>query len=94
MGGGVQSEMGIAKKGIQRMEGTHALITSDPVVLGLLAVVLGAIFVTAQSDRPFWRKFHAYVPSLLLCFFIPSLFNTFGVIEDVLVPSPRRGSSE
>lgn len=81
MGGGIHSEERIAGKGIRSMEDSQALITSDAVVLGLLAVVLGVIFLTAQSDRPFWRKFYTYVPSLLLCFFIPSLFNTFGVID-------------
>lgn len=57
------------------------LITNDAVVLGLLAIVLGAIFHTAHSDRPVFRKFYKYVPSLLLCYFIPSLLNTFRIID-------------
>ena len=57
------------------------MITNDAVLLGLLAVTLGAIFYTSSSPSPGWRKFYRYVPSLLLCYFIPSLFNTFGLID-------------
>ncbi|MFD2168371.1 DUF819 domain-containing protein [Thalassotalea euphylliae] len=61
---------------------THdPLITNDAVVLGLLALILGAVFKTAHSLHPFWRKFYKYVPALLLCYFIPSLLNTFGIVD-------------
>ncbi len=63
------------------MDESHALITNDAVILGLLAATLGAIFYTVQSDHPAWRKFYRYVPALLLCYFIPSLYNTFGLID-------------
>jgi uncharacterized membrane protein len=62
------------------MEST-ALITDDAVVLGLLAATLGAVFWTAHSAHPFWRGFYKYVPALLLCYFIPALYNTFGLID-------------
>ena len=57
------------------------LISGDPGILGLLAVTLGLVFFTARSQRPVFRSFYKYVPSLLLCYFIPSLFNTFGIID-------------
>ncbi|MCG8433114.1 MAG: DUF819 family protein [Gammaproteobacteria bacterium] len=57
------------------------LITNDAVVMGLLAAILGLIFYTTQSKYPFWQKFYKYVPALFLCYFIPSLFNSFGVID-------------
>ena len=57
------------------------LITNDATVLGLLAVILGAVFYTNQSSHPSWQKFYKYVPALLLCYFIPSLLNTFGVVD-------------
>jgi uncharacterized membrane protein len=60
---------------------SSALITSDAVHLGLLAVTLGAVFYTSSSSRPGFQKFYKYVPSLLLCYFIPSLYNTFGLID-------------
>ncbi len=56
-------------------------VTDDAAILGLLAITLGAIFYTTQSERPGWRRFYRYVPSLLLCYFIPSLYNTFGLID-------------
>lgn len=57
------------------------LIHNDAVVLGLLALTLGAVFWTVQSDKPFWRSFYRYVPALLLCYFIPALYNTFGIVD-------------
>lgn len=49
--------------------------TNDAVVLGILLVALAAIFMTASSDKPGWKKFYTYVPALLLCYFIPALLN-------------------
>lgn len=57
------------------------LITSDAVTFGLLAFTLGAIFYSTTINQPFWRKFYKYVPALLLCYFIPALYNTFGLID-------------
>ena len=58
------------------------LFTNDAIVLGILLISLAAIFVTASSDKPFWKKFYTYVPALLLCYFIPALLNwPFGLIS-------------
>lgn len=62
-------------------EPTSVLITNDAVVLGLLAVILGFIFKTSASQSSFWQKFYKYIPALLLCYFIPSLLNTFGIVD-------------
>ena len=56
-------------------------VTDDAAILGLLAITLGAVFYTTQSENPRWRAFYRYVPSLLLCYFIPALYNTFGLID-------------
>lgn len=56
-------------------------ITSDAVILGLLCATLGAIFWTTQSAAPFWQKFYRYVPALVLCYFLPALYNTSGLID-------------
>lgn len=58
-----------------------ALITNDAVVLGLLAVILGLIFWTSSRTSGGWARFYTYVPALLLCYFVPALFNSFGVID-------------
>ncbi|KAB8198511.1 DUF819 family protein [Lysobacter maris] len=58
-----------------------ALITNDAVVMGLLAVTLGAIFWTASRPDGFWKKFYTYVPALLLCYLIPAVYNSIGLID-------------
>lgn len=63
------------------MQESSVLITNDAVVLGLMATILGAVFYTSHSDNRFFKAFYKYVPALLLCYFIPSLFNSFGVID-------------
>jgi uncharacterized membrane protein len=62
------------------MESTP-LITNDAVVLGLLAATLGAVFWTTQSKAPLWQKFYKYVPALLLCYLLPALYNSYGLID-------------
>ena len=62
------------------MENT-ALITNDGIIFGLLAAILGLIFYTQSSSNSFWQKFYKWVPALLLCYFIPSLLNTFGIVD-------------
>lgn len=56
-------------------------LTNDAVVLGFLALILGFVFFTSSSKAPFWKKFYTYIPALLLCYFIPSLFNSLGIID-------------
>ncbi|TDH24574.1 DUF819 family protein [Segetibacter sp. 3557_3] len=56
------------------------VITNDAVVLGLLAITLAFVFKTAESNHPFFKKFYAIIPSVLLCYLIPSFFNSTGLI--------------
>jgi uncharacterized membrane protein len=58
-----------------------ALITNDPAVFGLLAVTLGLIFWTSSRTSGGWARFYTYVPALLLCYFVPALYNSFGIID-------------
>ena len=57
------------------------LFTNDAVVLGILLAILAFVFTTSKSDHPSWKKFYKYVPTLLLCYFIPSIFNSLGIIS-------------
>ncbi len=57
------------------------LITNDAVVLGILIIILAVIFKTSSSNQPKWKKFYTFVPSILLCYFIPSVLNSMGVID-------------
>jgi uncharacterized membrane protein len=56
-------------------------ITNDAVLLGLFVAMLGLIFHTSARDTPFWRRFYAIVPTVLLAYFIPGLLNTLGIID-------------
>ncbi|MDB5192109.1 MAG: hypothetical protein JWQ96_1672 [Segetibacter sp.] len=58
-----------------------ALITNDAVVLGILLAILAGIFISSGSKKPFWTKFYGVVPSILLCYFIPAILNTFNIIS-------------
>ncbi len=57
------------------------VFSSDAVVLGLLLTILAIVFYTASLKHPFWQKFYAVFPPLLLCYFVPGIFNSFGVIS-------------
>lgn len=57
------------------------MITDDAVILGLLIATLGLVLWSASSPIPAFRAFYRYVPSLLLCYFIPALYNTFGLVD-------------
>lgn len=59
-----------------------AIISNDAVIFGILMAILAMIFTTASSKHPFWQKFYRFVPSLLLCYFIPSLLTTFGIVNE------------
>ncbi|MCE9677944.1 DUF819 family protein [Shewanella sp. AS1] len=62
------------------MSGT-ALVTNDATGLGLLAAILGFVFYTNSSNHPFWVKFYRFIPALLLCYFLPSLLNSFHIVD-------------
>lgn len=59
----------------------EALISNDAVVFGLLMAILALIFYTSGLQTNFWKKFYSFVPTVLLCYFIPALFNTFNIIS-------------
>ena len=65
------------------MEQAHSepLLTNDAVIFGILMLILAVIFKTAASERPFWKKFYTFVPIILLSYFLPSLLNTFGIVD-------------
>ena len=56
------------------------LLTNDATVLGILMGLLGVIFYTNSSKTGVWGKFYTYVPALLLCYFLPSVFTSLGII--------------
>lgn len=55
------------------------MITDDRIILGMLGAVLAFVFVT--RDRPGWQKFYTFIPIILVCYLVPSLMVTFGLID-------------
>ena len=62
-------------------ENTEAIITNDAVVFGLLALALGFVFYTSHSENKYLKGFYKVVPALLMCYMIPALFNTVGLVD-------------
>ncbi len=56
------------------------LITNDAITVGILMVILALIFATSSSANSFAKKFYSVIPSLLLCYFLPSVCTTLGII--------------
>jgi uncharacterized membrane protein len=63
------------------MNESHALITNDAVVLGLLLAILAIVFKASSSPNPALKKFFSIIPMLLLCYFLPSLLTTFNIVD-------------
>ena len=58
-----------------------ALIQNDAVVMGLLAATLAFVFWGASRPSGLWKKFYAVVPALLMCYLLPAIYNSFGLID-------------
>ena len=55
------------------------LITNDAVVFGLLMCCLGFVFYTSNLKNAKW--FYKIIPALLMCYLLPALLSTFGIIS-------------
>src|SRR5690606_5064274 len=60
----------------------NPLFTNDAIVLGLLMLSLGFVFLTSSRKTGFWKKFYSVVPALLMCYLIPAILNSLGIISD------------
>lgn len=63
------------------MEEATPLFTNDAVVFGILIGIVALVFATAESKSSFFQKFYRVVPTVLLCYFIPAVFNSLGIIS-------------
>ncbi|WP_274475976.1 DUF819 family protein [Mangrovimonas aestuarii] len=57
------------------------IFTNDAIVFGLLMLALGFVFYTESKKTGFWAKFYKIVPGLLMCYMIPAIFNSLGLIS-------------
>ena len=60
---------------------SSAVFTNDATILGVLILILAGIFYAEKSQNKYLKQFFKYVPGLLLCYFIPSIFNSLGIIS-------------
>jgi len=65
----------------KQREHVEPLITNDAVIFGILMVMLGGIFWTANSEIGFLKGFYKVIPMLLVCYFLPSLLTFFGIVD-------------
>ena len=56
-------------------------IENDAIVLGMLMLLLGAVFYTSSIKTGFWAKFYKFVPALLMCYLLPAILNSTHVID-------------
>ena len=63
------------------MDKSAPLIQNDAIVFGLLMVILAFIFATAHSESKFWKRFYTFIPMVLMCYFVPSIFNSLNIIS-------------
>lgn len=59
----------------------NSWFSNDATVLGLLFIILAFIFSTSGSKNKYWQNFYKFVPPLLLCYFIPGILNSIGIIS-------------
>jgi uncharacterized membrane protein len=57
------------------------LITNDAVILGILLGIIYFTFYTSSLQNRFWQRFYLFFPSILICYFLPGLLNTFNIIS-------------
>lgn len=63
-----------------QVEVPQAIIHNDIVIFGLIAATLGAVFWSASRPGG-WQKFYGVVPPLLLCYLLPGIYNSIGLID-------------
>ena len=68
------------------------LITNNTVVVGLLMAILGLVFYTSNINNRYVKGFYDVIPPLLLCYFLPGLFNSFNIIDGANSPLTTIGS--
>ncbi len=54
--------------------------TNDTIVFGILLLCLGVVFYTSSIKTGFWQRFYKYIPALLLCYLLPAIVNSLGII--------------
>lgn len=70
---------------------TTPFFTNDTIVFGLLMLLLGFVFYTSSKKEGPWSKFYKYVPALLMCYLLPSIFSTMNLISPEWIEITKNG---
>ncbi|GAB1857093.1 DUF819 family protein [Flavobacteriaceae bacterium MHTCC 0001] len=57
------------------------IFTNDTITFGLLMLVLALVFYTSTKTKGFWYKFYSIIPALLMCYLLPAILNSIGLIS-------------
>ncbi|MCE2611482.1 DUF819 family protein [Flavobacteriaceae bacterium D16] len=57
-------------------------LTEDTVIFGLLCLCLGFVFYTSSIKTGFWGKFYKIIPTLLMCYMLPAVLTSTGLISE------------
>ena len=60
---------------------TTPFFTNDTIVFGLLMLMLALVFYTSSKKTGFWSKFYSVIPALLMCYLLPAILNSLGLIS-------------
>ncbi|MEM6863918.1 MAG: hypothetical protein AAF575_02005, partial [Bacteroidota bacterium] len=56
--------------------------TEDTVIFGLLCLSLGFVFYTSSIKTVFWKRFYSIVPTVLMCYLLPAIMASTGLINE------------
>lgn len=56
--------------------------TDDTVIFGLLCLCLGFVFYTSSITTGFWSKFYGVVPTVLMCYLLPAILASLGIVDE------------
>lgn len=56
--------------------------TEDTIIFALLCLCLGFVFYTSSLKKGFWKKFYAIVPTVLMCYLLPAILASTGIIDE------------
>lgn len=66
---------------VQAKKAEEPIFKDDKVVFGILMAILALVFWTSGLENPIVKKVYKFVPALFLCYFLPAILATFGVIS-------------
>ena len=66
--------------------------TKDTVVFGILILLLALVFFTSSKQEGFWKRFHVFLPALLLCYLLPSILSSLNIIGSEWIETDAYGN--